>query len=304
MDEIKKKVDVIVPCYNVEETIEDCIKSLCNQSLSKNEYNCYFINDHSNDSTGVILDRYKSIKNINVIHHKENQGLAMARNKGIKAGDSNMVAFLDGDMVVKKNWLKSFLPYFNESVVAVMGDNTAPKNISLNPVEKYYFGNLRGARKYKDGERIPFQYMLFGNAMLKRVVLQECGYFDESIKKYGGEDTDLSLRIWNLYPESFVFSKNSDATHYHRRSLIEFCNSMYAYGQYNLPYLIKKYPRYKNKFAADWVFSFKGRLFFSMPLKFLVSQLIKLYPFQILIRYLVIDAVVRGARSSTKIDYK
>ena len=207
MDEIKKDIDVIIPCYNVEDTIEDCIKGLCNQSLSKNEYNCYFINDHSKDSTGLILDKYKHIENINVIHHKENQGLATARNSGIKASNSKMIAFLDGDMVVKKNWLESFLTYFNESVVAVMGDNTAPQDISLNPVEKYYFGNLRGARKYKDGEKIPFQYMLFGNAMLKREVLQECGYFDEAMKKYGGEDTDLSARIWDVYPKSFIFQK-------------------------------------------------------------------------------------------------
>ena len=171
MDEVKKNIDVVIPCYNVEETIEDCIKSLCNQSLSKNEYNCYFINDYSNDSTGIILDKYKNIENINVIHHKENQGLATARNRGISAGNSKMIAFLDGDMVVKKNWLESFLPYFNKSVVAVMGDNIAPQNTSLNPAEKYYFGSLRGARKYKDGERIPFQYMLFGNAMLKRTTV-------------------------------------------------------------------------------------------------------------------------------------
>ena len=210
MDEIKKDIDVVIPCYNVEETIEDCIKSLCNQSLSKDEYNCYFINDFSKDSTGFILDNYKNIENINVIHHKENQGLATARNSGIKAGRSKMIAFLDGDMVVKKNWLESFFSYFNESVVAVMGDNIAPQNISLNPVEKYYFGNLRGARRYKDGENIPLQYMLFGNAMLKRIILQECGYFDESMKKYGGEDTDLSARIWNSYPKSLDFSKNSD----------------------------------------------------------------------------------------------
>ena len=298
MDEIKKNIDVVVPCYNVEGTIEDCIKSLCNQSLSKDEYNCYFINDHSNDSTGVILDKYKSIENIYVIHHKENQGLAMSRNQGIKAGGSKMIAFLDGDMVVKKNWLESFLPYFCESVVAVMGDNIAPENISLNPIEKYYFGNLRGARKYKDGERIPFQYMLFGNAMLKRAILQECGYFDESMKKYGGEDTDLSVRIWDLYPKSFVFSKNSDSVHYHRRNLNEFCNSMYTYGKYNLPLLIKKHPHYKKKFATDWIFSFKGRLIFSSPLKILINLIIKIYPFQILIRYIVADAVIRGARSS------
>ena len=41
-------------------------------------------------------------------------------------------------MVVKKNWLESFLPYFCESVVAVMGDNIAPKNISLNPIENEF----------------------------------------------------------------------------------------------------------------------------------------------------------------------
>jgi len=298
MDKIKKSIDVIISCYNVEETIEDCIKSLCNQSLSKNEYNCYFINDYSSDSTGLILDGYNYIENINVIHHKDNQGLATARNSGIKAGNSKMIAFLDGDMVVNKNWLKSFLPYFNESVVAVMGDNIAPQNISLNPVEKYYFGNLRGARKYKDGERIPFQYMLFGNAMLKRTIMQECGYFDESMKKYGGEDTDLSARIWAKYPKGFVFSKNSDSVHHHRRNLNEFCNSMYTYGKYNLPLLIKKHPHYKKKFATDWIFSFKGKLLFSSPLKILINLIIKIYPFQILIRYIVADAVIRGARSS------
>ena len=298
MDEIKKNIDVVISCYNVEETIEDCIKSLSNQSLSKNKYNCYFINDYSNDSTGIILDKYKSIGNINVIHHKENQGLATTRNEGIKAGGSDMIAFLDGDMVVKKNWLESFFPYFNESVTAVMGDNTAPQNASLNPVEKYYFGNLRGARQYKDGQRIPLQYMLFGNAMLKRAVLQKCGYFDESIKKYGGEDTDLSARIWDIYPKSFVFSKNSDSVHYHRRNLNEFCNSMYTYGKYNLPLLIKKHPYHKNKFAADWIFSFKGRLLFNLPLKILIQLIIKIYPFQILIRYIIVDAVIRGARSS------
>ena len=298
MDKIKKNIDVIIPCYNVEETIEDCIKSLCNQSLSKNEYNCYFINDCSRDSTGLILDKYKCIENINVIHHKENQGLATARNSGIKAGSSKMIAFLDGDMVVKKNWLESFLTYFNESVVAVMGDNIAPQDISLNPVEKYYFGNLRGARKYKDGERISFQYMLFGNAMLKRIILQECGYFDESMKKYGGEDTDLSARIWNSYPKSLVFSKNSDSVHHHRRNLSEFCYSMYTYGKYNLPLLIKKYPNYKKNFAADWIFNFKGRLLFNFPLRILISLIIKIYPFQILIRYIVADSVIRGARSS------
>ena len=114
------------------------------------------------------------------------------------------------------------------------------------------------------------------------------------MKKYGGEDTDLSARIWNTYPKGFVFSKNSDSVHYHRRNLNEFCNSMYTYGKYNLPLLINKHPHYKKKFGTDWIFSFKGKLLFSLPLKILINLIIKIYPFQILIRYIVADAVIRG----------
>ena len=302
MDEIKKNVDVVIPCYNVEETIEDCIKTLCSQSLSKNQYDCYFINDNSNDSTGVILDKYKSIENINVIHHKKNLGLAASRNTGLKAGSSDFIAFIDGDMIVSRNWIESFLPYFDKDVIAVMGDNIPPEDISLNAVERYYFGNLRGARKYNDNEKIPFQYMLFGNAMLKRESLNKCGFFDESMKKYGGEDTDLSARIWDEYPKSFVFSKSSNAVHYHRRNLDEFYNSMKIYGEHNLPILIKKHPHHKKKFAADWIFTFKGRLFFSVPIRKLIYLIIKIYPFQIFIRYIIADAVIMGARSSKTLN--
>ena len=63
--------EIIVPYYNVENTIERCIKNLTDQSLSKNKYNCYFINDHSNDNTGSILDSYKEFKNVTIIHIKK-----------------------------------------------------------------------------------------------------------------------------------------------------------------------------------------------------------------------------------------
>ncbi len=294
------QVDIVVPCYNVEKTIKNCIEILIKQSFSNEKYHCFFINDASTDQTGEILEKYKNEKNITIIHHEKNSGLSSARNSGIRAGCSDFIAFLDGDMVPNKDWLISFKSYFDKNIIAVMGDNVPPEDILLTPVEKYYFGNLRGARQYNDKDKIPLQYMLFGNAMIKRKALVKCGMFDEKIKKYGGEDTDLAARIWDIYPDSFVFSKKSNTIHYHRRNLKDFCHSMEIYGENNLPLLVKRYPHHKSKFAAGWIFSIKGYAIFNFIIIKVVDLLFKVYPSEILIRYLVAASVIRGARKSNK----
>ena len=79
---MNKKVSVIVPAYNVEEYIENCIISIIQQTYTNIEI--IIINDGSTDSTGKICDRLaRADKRINVIHQK-NQGLSQARNNGIK----------------------------------------------------------------------------------------------------------------------------------------------------------------------------------------------------------------------------
>ena len=299
MDKITS-IDVVIPCYNVEKTVKSCIESLIKQYFPNCEYHCFFINDASTDNTGLILEKYKNEKSITIIQNEKNFGLSSARNFGIKAGSSDFIAFLDGDMVPNKDWLISFQSYFDENVIAVMGDNVPPKNISLTPVEEYYFGDLRGARQFNDTNKIPLQYMLFGNAMIKRQALLECGMFDEKIKKYGGEDTDLAARIWDKYPNSFIFSKKSDTVHYHRRNLKDFCYSMETYGEHNLPLLVKRYPHHKVKFAADWIFSIKGYVVFNFIVRKLISLIYKIYPSDLFIRYLVASSVIRGARKSNK----
>ncbi len=297
MDKIVS-IDIIISCYNVEETIEKCIMSLCSQSYPKNKYHCYFVNDASTDKTEEILDNFSGEKSIIIIHHEKNKGLSAARNNGIIQGNSELIAFLDGDMMVENNWIESFLPYFSKNTIAVMGDNIPPSNVKLNPMEKYYFGNNRGARQFNDGDNIAFQYMLYGNAMIRRYSLIECGLFDENITKYGGEDTDLSAKIWDKHPNSFIFSKNSTAIHFHRRTLKGFCLSMNIYGKYNLPVLMKRYPHYEKELGADWIYSIKGYLIFNSILYLFIKSIYSVMPLQIFIRYLVIHSVVTGARDS------
>ena len=78
MSEIK--VSVIVPVYNVEKYLEECVNSLIGQTLK--EIEILLIDDGSTDSSGEICDQYaQQYDNIRVIH-KENGGLGDARNVG------------------------------------------------------------------------------------------------------------------------------------------------------------------------------------------------------------------------------
>ena len=291
-------IDIIIPCYNVENVVEKCVNSLLSQSYPKDKFHCYFVNDNSSDKTGDILEKYSGYENITILHHEQNKGLSATRNTGVTMGNAELVGFLDGDMTVEEDWIKSFLPYFKNSTVGVMGDNIAPLDIILNPIEKYYFGDKRGARQFDDGDYISFQYMLYGNAMIKRSILSEAGFFDEGIIKYGGEDTDLSAKIWNKYRGCFIFSKKCNSIHFHRRSLSEFCLSMKIYGKHNFPILASRYPQYRKELGSDWIHSLKGYATFNPLLNMIVKSILFFIPLQILIRYVVINSVVSGARNS------
>lgn len=88
-------VSIIIPIYNAEKQIENCINSIQKQSYSNIEIIC--VNDGSKDATGSILDRMaKEDARIKVIHN-ENQGVSATRNCGIDNATGEYVQFVDSD---------------------------------------------------------------------------------------------------------------------------------------------------------------------------------------------------------------
>lgn len=97
----KGKLSVIVPCYNVEEFIRECLNSLVNQTYKNIEV--IMVDDGSPDNTGTILDEYdKKYTNFHAIH-TENGGLSAARNAGLPYITGEYMAFVDSDDVVLEN---------------------------------------------------------------------------------------------------------------------------------------------------------------------------------------------------------
>ena len=89
-----EKISVIVPVYQVEKYIDQCIQSIQNQTYTN--FELILVDDGSKDQSGEICDKYINDERIKVIHTKNN-GAASARNKGLDIASGEYIVFVDGD---------------------------------------------------------------------------------------------------------------------------------------------------------------------------------------------------------------
>lgn len=100
MDEIK--ISVIVPIYNVQEYLSQCIDSLLDQAI---DLELILIDDGSTDDSGSIAGHYAKKDHRIKIIHQQNQGLPAARNAGLEKATGRYIAFVNSDDFIKKDSL-------------------------------------------------------------------------------------------------------------------------------------------------------------------------------------------------------
>lgn len=100
-------LEIIVPCYNVEKYVEECLDSILSQK-TKYRYCVTIVNDGSTDRTGEILNRYESIENVRIIHQK-NRGLSGARNTAIEQSHGRYLLFVDSDDILLPDAIESYM---------------------------------------------------------------------------------------------------------------------------------------------------------------------------------------------------
>ena len=105
----------IVPVYNVEKYLEECLDSLLDQDIDKSDYEIVCVNDGSTDGSLAILRDYEAkYANIRVID-KENGGVASARNAGLDAAQGDYIWFFDSDDLVLCNFLGTLRSHIAET---------------------------------------------------------------------------------------------------------------------------------------------------------------------------------------------
>lgn len=108
-------VSIIVPVYNVEKYLRECLDSILNQTF--NDFELILIDDGSKDQSGKICDEYaKTHSNITVVHQK-NQGQAAARNNGVKLSKADWIMFVDSDDLIHPQLLEFLIKPVKECEV-------------------------------------------------------------------------------------------------------------------------------------------------------------------------------------------
>ena len=118
--ENKALISIIVPIYNVEEYLRECLDSIQKQTYQK--FECIMVNDGSTDNSKQIAEEYLVDSRFKLIN-QSNQGLSSARNTGIKHlnADSSFVSFVDSDDCIHSTFLEKMTTQIEEGVDIIEG---------------------------------------------------------------------------------------------------------------------------------------------------------------------------------------
>lgn len=101
------QISVIIPVYNVEKYLAECILSLINQTFANCEF--IFVNDGSTDNSKLIIESFLEKDDRIILLNQENKGVSVARNEGIAIAKGKYIAFVDSDDWVEKDMYQKLI---------------------------------------------------------------------------------------------------------------------------------------------------------------------------------------------------
>lgn len=135
----EKKVSVIVPVYNTEKYLTECIDSLLNQTLDKVEI--ILVDDGSSDNSGRIIDEYAENYSNVVALHQKNQKQGAARNYGLSVAKGEYIAYIDSDDYLTLDALEKLYTLANRKRLDAVSYDAQPfyeEGVNSNGLETLY----------------------------------------------------------------------------------------------------------------------------------------------------------------------
>ncbi len=191
------KLSVVIPAYNEEKYIADCLESLI-EIAGDELFEIIVVDNNSRDKTYAVA---KSFKGVTVVKEKE-KGTSHARQKGFSVATGDLIAFIDADTLVTKDWIEKVKEEFfaNKQLVCL---SSPYRFYDLSPAKQilvWSYWNVLAYPVYV----LFLRYMVLGaNFVVRRKALEKIGGFDEKFVFYG-DDTDIARRLHAVGEVKFV----------------------------------------------------------------------------------------------------
>lgn len=182
----------IVPVYNAEAHLEECLNSLCRQDIRNYEIIC--VNDGSTDGSAGILTAFSAEHPNIVVIDKENGGVTTARNAGLDAARGEFIWFVDADDFVGENILGQ---------LQMLAAGTACDKLILDGYEftdALSPGEIELAHQGKLPNNVPWHDAVVWRSLLRRSFLQEHGLFFRYPDITHGEDGLFMYEVELAHP--------------------------------------------------------------------------------------------------------
>lgn len=184
-------ISVIVPIYNVERYLPQCLDSILNQTYRHLEV--ILVNDGSTDRSGAIADEYASRDMRVSVIHKQNGGLSSARNAGMAVMRGDFVAFVDSDDWLESNaYEESLKPFLMDASLSVVRFGHAAVDEDLNktyvtPREAVY-DRLGILQAYATGEIYPCVW----SSLYRREIISDLRFMEGRLS----EDAPFTISVY------------------------------------------------------------------------------------------------------------
>ncbi len=229
---------VVIAVRNEKDYISRCLEGVFSQNIDK-EYEVIVIDGMSTDGTFEQLNDLREKYKFSLIKNNKINAAA-GRNLGIKQAKGEIIAFVDGDAIPSKDWLKQIDASFkknDQSIAGVGGPDLIPEDSTdkENAIGVVMTSSLaRGGRfnpstqhSLLDEERF-VEHIPTCNLALKKDVIEKLGFFDEEFVK--GQDLELNYRIIEA-GYRLLYSPKIKVVHYRKNHIREFASQVYKWAK-------------------------------------------------------------------------
>jgi GT2 family glycosyltransferase len=297
-------IDVVIPTYNNREQALACLDSLGAQDRA--DLRAVVCIDGSSDGTADAIRERTDPFELLVVEHPDgrNRGRAAARNLALPHLSAPWVLFLDSDMRLRPGAIEGHLAALERAPVVSVGQ-VVYVNASSGLWARYQ--GTRGKNKRRRGDRLRPLDFNSQNVAMAAADLRAVGGFDEAFREYGGEDTELGIRLAEA-GRSLVFTADAVAETEDDVRVDDRLEQLDRFAKKNLPLIRQRHP---NGPAPFWIDRLESRRLGDRLLRamlnpvsdWLARALLPRSPFpvqRILLNYLVIRTVFRGYREATR----